>query len=42
LNKMELTEEQKEILRQDILDRYDNEEYWDLSILENENELQIL
>ena len=39
---MELTEEQKEILRQDILDRYDNEEYWDLSILENENELQIL
>lgn len=29
-----LTEEQKNILKQDILDRYNNEEYWDYDILE--------
>ena len=31
---MELTKEEREILRQNILDRYDNEEYWDLELLE--------
>mgnify|MGYP003143779651 CR=1 FL=1 len=28
-----LSEEDREILRQNILDRYDNEEYWDFDIL---------
>jgi hypothetical protein len=31
---MKLTYEQKEELRQDILDRYDNEEYWSKNLLE--------
>jgi len=29
-----LTEKQREVLRENILDRYDNPEYWDYSILE--------
>ena len=32
--KKELTPEQREILSQDILDRYDNIEYWNLDLLE--------
>jgi hypothetical protein len=28
-----MSEEDREALRQDILDRYDNEEYWDIEII---------
>ena len=31
---MKLTKSQKEDLRKDILDRYDNEEYWDSNMVE--------
>ena len=30
-----MDEELREILREDILERYDNEEYWDKDIIEN-------
>ena len=33
----ELTKEQREILKQDILDRYDNEEYWNLDLIEGDD-----
>ena len=41
--KTKLTEEQREELKQDILDRYDNEEYWDIDLIEKfeyENKLE--
>jgi len=28
-----MSEEDREALRQDILDRYDNEEYWNIEII---------
>lgn len=33
LKEEELTKEDKEILEKDILDRYNNSEYWNLDIL---------
>lgn len=36
----ELTIEEREMLRQDILDRYDNEEYWNMELIKEQRELE--
>lgn len=37
---IKIPESKEQILKQDILDRYNNEEYWDYEMLENDETLK--